>query len=93
MPYLSLWWVWMVGALLLAILEVLAPAQIFLGFAVGAAGVGIALLLGVPGLATSLPMMLLVFALVSLVAWLLLRPMLGIREGQVKHFEHDINED
>ena len=93
MPYLSLWWVWMVGALLLAILEVLAPAQIFLGFAVGAAGVGVALLLGVPGLATSLPMMLLVFALVSLVAWLLLRPMLGIREGQVKHFEHDINED
>ena len=36
----SLWWVWMVGALLLAILEVMAPAQIFLGFAIGAAGVG-----------------------------------------------------
>ena len=36
----SLWWVWMVGALALAILEVLAPAQIFLGFAAGAAGVG-----------------------------------------------------
>ncbi len=93
MPFLSLWWVWMVGALLLAILEVLAPAQIFLGFAVGAAGVGLALLLGIPGLAGSLPMMLLVFAVISLIAWLILRPLLGIRKGQVKHFEHDINED
>ena len=93
MPWLSLWWVWMVGALLLAILEVVAPAQIFLGFAVGAAGVGLGLLLGIPGLAGSLPLMLLVFAVISLAAWLALRPLLGIREGQVKHFEHDINED
>ena len=89
----SVWWVWMVGALLLAILEVVAPAQIFLGFALGAAGVSVALLLGVPGLAGSTPMMLLVFAVLSLVAWLVLRPLLGIRKGQVKHFEHDINED
>ena len=89
----SLWWVWMVGALLLAILEVLAPAQIFLGFAAGAAGVGVALLIGIPGLGSSLPVMLLIFAALSLVAWLLLRPLLGVRKGQVKHFEHDINED
>ncbi|MDJ0638291.1 MAG: hypothetical protein QNJ20_05615 [Paracoccaceae bacterium] len=89
----SLWWVWMVGALLLAILEVVAPAQIFLGFAVGAGGVGFGLLLGIPGLATSVPMMLLTFAIISLLAWLALRQILGIRKGQVKHFEHDINED
>ncbi len=89
----SLWWVWMVGALLLAILEVVAPAQIFLGFAIGAAGVGLALLLGVPGLAGSVPLMLLAFAVISLVAWLALRPLMGIRKGQVKHFTHDINED
>ncbi len=89
----SVWWVWMAGAMLLAILEVVAPAQIFLGFALGAAGVSVALLLGVPGLAGSTPMMLLVFAVLSLVAWLILRPLLGIRKGQVKHFEHDINED
>ena len=89
----SLWWVWMVGALLLAILEVLAPAQIFLGFAAGAAGVGLALLVGVPGLAGSVPMLLLTFASRSLIAWLLLRPLMGVRKGQVKYFEHDINED
>lgn len=93
MPYLSLWWVWMVGALLLAILEVVAPAQIFLGFAVGAVGVGLGLLVGIPGLADSVPLMMLVFAVVSLVAWLVLRPLLGIRPGQVKHFRHDINEE
>ena len=89
----SLWWVWMVGALLLAILEVVAPAQIFLGFAVGAAGVGLALLLGIPGLAGSVPAMLLLLAVISLIAWLVIRRAVGIRKGQVKVFEHDINED
>ena len=89
----SLWWVWMVGALLLAILEVVAPAQIFLGFAVGAAGVGLALLLGIPGLSGSVPMMILIFAILSLVAWLVIRRAVGIRKGQVKVFDHDINED
>lgn len=89
----SLWWVWIIGALALAILEVLMPVQIFLGFALGAAGVGLALLVGVPGLAGSLPAMFLAFAVLSLVAWLALRPLMGVRKGQVKHFEHDINED
>lgn len=89
----SLWWAWMVGAVLLGILEVVAPAQIFLGFAMGAAGVGLALLVGVPGLAGSMPALALTFAVISLIGWLVLRRALGIREGQVKVFEHDINED
>ncbi len=93
MPFWSLWWVWIVGGLLLAILEVLAPAQIFLGFAVGAVGVGLALLVGVPGLATSVPMMLLIFAVFSLIAWLLIRRAVGVRKGQVKVYDHDINEN
>ena len=95
----SLWWVWMIGALALGTLEVLAPAQIFLGFAIGAALVGLGLLAGLPaalGMAdvvNSVPMMLLVFAVLSLVAWLVLRPLMGVRKGQVTHFEHDINEE
>ena len=89
----SVWWVWMVGALLLAILEVVAPAQIFFGFALGAAGVGFALLLEVPGLAGSMPAMLLLFAVVSLIAWLVIRRAVGIRKGQLKVFDHDINEE
>ena len=86
----SLWWVWMAGAVLLAILEVLAPTQIILGFAVGAAGVGLGLLLG---LSASLPTLLVIFAVISLIAWLVIRRLVGVRDGQVKVFHHDINED
>ena len=89
----SVWWVWVVGALVLAFVEVLAPAQIFLGFAVGAALTGLALLIGVPGLAGSLPATLLVFAILSLVAWITIRRAVGIRKGQVKVWDRDINED
>ena len=92
----SVWWVWMVGALALAFLEVLAPGYVFLGFAVGAAAVGA--LLGVGGPAAtwmggSLPGTALVFALLSLAAWLALRRILGVRKGQVKIWDRDINED
>ena len=93
MTYFSIWWVWIIGALALAFLEVLAPAQIFLGFAAGAAGVGLALALGIPGLAGSVPAISLLSAVLSLIAWLLLRPLMGVRKGQVKHFETDVNED
>lgn len=89
----SLWWVWMIGALALGTLEVMAPAQIFLGFAVGAAGVGFLLLIGVPGLAGSVPLLLLVFAVLSLIAWLVIRRALGVRKGQVKIWRTDVNED
>jgi membrane protein implicated in regulation of membrane protease activity len=89
----AIWWVWIIAALALATLEVVAPAQIFLGFAIGALGVGVALLVGVPGLANSLPMTSLVFAVLSLIAWIGVRRMVGVREGQVKIWEKDINED
>lgn len=89
----AIWWLWIVGAFALAFLELLAPAQIFLGFAVGAAATGLALLIGVPGLAGSLPATLLVFALLSLAAWIVLRKVLGIRPGQIKIWDRDVNED
>ncbi|QMU58800.1 MAG: hypothetical protein GKR98_11710 [Boseongicola sp.] len=89
----GLWWIWIVGAIALATLEVIAPAQIFLGFAIGAAGVGLALLAGVPGISTSLPLTLLVFAALSLVAWIGIRRLVGVREGQVKVWDRDINDD
>ncbi len=89
----SIWWVWIIAALLLATLEVVAPAQIFLGFAVGALGVGLALWGGVLGLANSLPLTVLVFAILSLVAWIAVRRLVGVRKGQVKVWETDINED
>ncbi|MBO9477484.1 hypothetical protein J7382_08050 [Shimia sp. R11_0] len=88
--YLVVWWVWLALALVLAILEVLAPGFIFLGFAAGAALVGLALL--TPLQALSLPVILLGFAALSLASWLLLRRVFSLPGGQVKKFHHDIND-
>ena len=92
----AVWWTWLVGALALAILEIFAPGFLFLGFAAGAALTGILMAVGGPlaaAMTGSLPITLLVFAVASLVAWILLRRLLGVREGQVKVFDRDINED
>jgi membrane protein implicated in regulation of membrane protease activity len=92
----TLWWVWMVGALALAFLEVLISGWIFLGFAVGAAVTGLLFAVGGPigGLLSgSLPFTLVVFAVLSLIAWIVLRRAVGVREGQVKVWDKDINEN
>ncbi len=96
MNWLAEWWVWLIAAILLGILEMLAPAYIFLGFALGAAVTGVVLLIGGPlavWLTGSLPVLFLFFALASLISWFVLRRALGVRKGQVKVFDHDINED
>lgn len=91
----SMYWVWFAAALILAILEVFAPGYVFLGFAIGAALTGVALLMSGDGgtLATSLPTLLVVFAVLSLASWLVLRRLLGIRKGQIKIIDRDINDD
>ena len=85
------WWVWMVAAGLLAILEMIVPAFVFLGFAVGAAITGLLTLAGVLGSAWA-PMVF-VFAVASLGGWFLLRAVFGKHEGQVKVIDRDINEN
>ena len=90
---LSTWWTWIIAAMILAILEVFLPAQILLGFAIGAVGVGLGLLIGFPGLAGSIPALMLAFAVMSLIGWLVLRRLLGVYKGQVKVWERDVNED
>lgn len=84
------WWVWMSGAVLLATLEVLAPGYIFLGFALGALALGLLLLINLPlgGLATTI----LVFALLSLAAYLIMRRVFGLKSGSVKIWDRDIND-
>ena len=84
------WWVWLAFALVLGILELLLPGFIFLGFCIGALAVALLLLLD-GGLVTSLPALLLVFAILSLAAWLALRRIFALPKGQVKTFDHDIN--
>jgi membrane protein implicated in regulation of membrane protease activity len=85
------WWVWMVAGAVLGILEVLIPGFILLGFAIGAALTGFLILIGVLG--GSLGMLLLVFGVASLVAWLALHRLVGVRRGQVKVWDRDINDN
>ena len=70
-------------------LEVLVPGFIFLGFAIGAVVTGLLVGLGIPA---GLPALILIFAVVSVVAWLVLRRIVGVREGQVKVWDRDIND-
>ncbi|WP_458792269.1 NfeD family protein [Yoonia sp. MH D7] len=84
------WWVWMSGAVLLATLEVLVPGYIFLGFAIGAFAVGVLQVLHVP--LGGLPLTLLVFAILSLVAYLGMRRVFGLKTGSVKIWDRDIND-
>lgn len=86
------WWVWAAGGLILAVLEVLAPGYVFLGFAIGAGFTALTLLIG-GGAVTSLPLLLVIFAVLSLAAWLVLRRIVGVRKGQIKIWDRDVNED
>ncbi|PCH65932.1 MAG: hypothetical protein COC12_13940 [Rhodobacteraceae bacterium] len=90
MTFYTLWWVWMAAALALAIIEIILPGFIFLGFAIGAFAVSL-ILLNI-GVTFGLPALLLIFAGLSLVAWLLMRRFFAMPKGQVKTFEGDIND-
>lgn len=86
----ALWWVWLCAALVLAIAEVLVPGFVFLGFAIGSFAVSMLLLN--TGLSLSLPLLLLLFAALSLVAWLALRRFFALPGEKPKTFDHDIND-
>lgn len=90
------WWLWIAAGLGVAIVELLVPGYIFVGFAIGAVATGAILGLGLPGsawMAADLTNAFLVFGVLSLIAWLALRRLLGLRHGQVKRINRDINED
>ncbi len=87
----------MAAALVFAILETLAPFFVLLGFAIGAVLTGLLFLLGVAGPAGmilhSLPAALVMFAVFSLLAWLVLHRIFTIRRGNVKIWDKDINDN
>lgn len=90
------WWAWMAAGLVLAVGEVLLPSYVLLGFGIGAVLVGVILLVGGPvavWVGASVYLTLLAFAVFSLLAWLGLRRWLGVRTGQVRTFDHDINDN
>lgn len=90
MPLWTEWWVWMSGALILATLEVLIPGYIFLGFAIGAGVMGLLILVGVS--ASGLAITLVIFAVLSLIAYLSMRKFFGLKTGQVKVWDTDVND-
>ncbi|WP_298259986.1 hypothetical protein [uncultured Litoreibacter sp.] len=90
------YWVWFTFALVLGVLEVLMPGYILLGFALGAAAIGVVFASGVwpaEAMMQSLPVTLAVFGAASLLVWLGLRQFFGRRNGQVKVWDKDINEN
>lgn len=84
------WWAWVILGFALGVLEIMVPGFIFLGFAIGAVVTGILVGLGV---SAGLPALILIFAVVSVAAWLILRKTMGVREGQVKIWDRDINDN
>jgi membrane protein implicated in regulation of membrane protease activity len=87
---LQVWWAWVVAGFALGVLEVLAPGYIFLGFAIGAVLTGA--LIGFGILFSGPPALFLVFSVLSVVAWLGLRRVVGVRKGQMKIWDKDIND-
>jgi len=88
--YLSIWWVWLAAAIVLGILEIAAPAFLFLGFAIGA--VITSAIVAIAGATLSTTGTLLIFAVLSLIAWLALQRIFALKKGQVKTFTNDIND-
>jgi len=80
----------MSAAVVLATLEVLVPGYIFLGFALGAAVMGLLILVGIS--AKGLALTLVIFAILSLASYLVMRKVFGLRTGQVKIWDTDIND-
>ncbi|OCX60424.1 hypothetical protein BFP70_17590 [Thioclava sp. SK-1] len=90
----SIWqegWIWALLGIGLAIAELLLPGFFLLGFAIGALIVAALTWVGLLG--ASLPLLVLIFAVTSLLAWVGLRKAFPRRAGQVKIWDRDINED
>jgi membrane protein implicated in regulation of membrane protease activity len=84
------WWAWVAGGFALGVFEVLTPGYVFLGFAIGAVLTGALIGFGLVG--ENLPVLLTIFAVASLLAWIVLRRTVGVRENQVKLWDRDIND-
>ena len=85
------WWAWAILALAMACLEITLPAFVFLGMAIGAGCVALVMALGGAGVVGA-PLSVLMFAMISLIATLVLRKIFSLPKGQVKTFDGDIND-
>lgn len=87
---LQIWWIWVCAALLLAVIEVLLPGWIFLGFALGALAMAAVVLLapGLPGAA-----LFAIFGALSLLAWIGLRLVFRGQSSGTRIITRDINDN
>ena len=86
----SIWWVWLSAAIALAVLEVLAPSFIFIGFAIGAL-IMTAVVALFPA-AMMAPAALALFTGLSLVAWIVLKQVFKSQSSGARRVTHDIND-
>ncbi len=87
---LHIWWVWLCAALALALIELMAPASVFLGFALGALGMTAVVALD---LFTNTSVLLALFAGLSLMAWIALKVVFKNQSSGARIVTRDINED
>lgn len=83
-------WTWLIGAGVLGIAETLLPGFILLGFGLGALVVSVLLFLGLIG---TLPVVLLVWAVASGLAWGLLKRLFTRPGSRPKIWRTDINDN
>ena len=86
----SIWWVWLSAAIALAVLEVLAPGFIVIGFAIGAL-----IMTAVVALfptAMMPPAALALFTGLSLVAWIVLKRVFKSQSTGARRVTQDIND-
>lgn len=93
MAWLSVWWVWLAIAMILGIIEILAPGFVFLGIALGAAIMSALLLFAPDALASmGINATFAVFAALSLVSWFGLRFAFRKQSSEAQIFTKDIND-
>ena len=79
---MSVWWLWILGAALCGIVEVVSVSFVFLMFAIGALAAGIAAVLG-----ASIPVQVVVSVVVSVALLAVLRPFL---KGRIDRSGSDV---
>ena len=90
MVIIETWWAWVAFGIIFMLLELMMPSYLFLGFGLGAIVTGITLALGIT---MSAQYLMLLFAIASLISWILLRQFFKLPKGNVKTFDHDINDN
>jgi membrane protein implicated in regulation of membrane protease activity len=90
MAIIETWWAWVAFGIIFMLLELMMPSYLFLGFGLGAIVTGITLALGIT---MSAQYLMLLFAIASLISWILLRRFFKLPKGNVKTFDHDINDN